>query len=96
MTFFTVSKRLRLCLPTLVALGFSATLAAHAARAQEDQQKEHRHELRKVCAEDFKKFCNDVQPGGGRMRECMVSNIDKLTPECRAGVEERQKSKEKS
>jgi hypothetical protein len=96
MTFFTVSKRLRLGLPALVALSLSAGLASHAALAQEEQQKEHRHELRKVCAEDFKKFCNDVQPGGGRIRECMVSNIDKLTPECRAGVEERQKGKEKS
>lgn len=81
----------RLCSAVLIALGLSGALAAQGALAQEETSPP---QLRKLCAEDYKKLCSGVQPGGGRIRECMVSNVDKLSPECRAGVEEWKKSKE--
>ena len=68
-------------------------LGAGAALAQQQDQK---LALRKLCADDYKKLCIGVAPGGGRIRDCMLSNIDKLTPQCRAGVEDWKKSKEKS
>jgi cysteine rich repeat protein len=44
------------------------------------------------CAEDAKKFCGDVKPGGGRIAKCMKSHEAELSPACQAEmkrVEER-------
>jgi len=37
-----------------------------------------------------------VKPGGGAIADCLMSNLEKLTPDCRAGMEAWKKSKEKS
>lgn len=39
--------------------------------------------LREACMADFQKLCANVQRGGGRIRQCMLDNADKLTPQCR-------------
>lgn len=39
--------------------------------------------LREACLADFQKFCANVQRGGGRIRQCMLDNADKLTPQCK-------------
>ena len=75
MMLFTVSKRTGLLSSMVLAMSLCAVLGSQAAQAQED----HRVKLRQVCAEDFKKYCSDVQPGGGRIRECMMSNVDKVS-----------------
>jgi len=36
-----------------------------------------------VCAEDAKKFCSSVRPGGGRMYQCLSSHQAELAPACR-------------
>lgn len=41
---------------------------------------------RKACRADYDKFCTSVSPGGGRIRQCLADNADKLTAECRAIV----------
>jgi hypothetical protein len=38
------------------------------------------------CAADAKKFCGDVQPGGGRIAKCMKSHQAELTPACQAEI----------
>ncbi|MFZ5693175.1 MAG: cysteine rich repeat-containing protein [Pseudomonadota bacterium] len=42
--------------------------------------------LREACMADFQKFCGNVQRGGGRIRQCMLDNADKLTPQCREAM----------
>jgi flavorubredoxin len=42
---------------------------------------------RAACQADFEKYCPGVQPGGGRIIECLAKELDKLTPECKAVVE---------
>ena len=37
----------------------------------------------RLCAEDAKKFCSDIQPGGGRMYQCMTKNNAELSAPCR-------------
>ena len=37
----------------------------------------------RVCAEDAKKFCSKVRPGGGRVYQCMTSHENELAPACR-------------
>ena len=36
-----------------------------------------------VCAEDAKKFCSKVRPGGGRVYQCMMSHENELAAACR-------------
>lgn len=75
----------------LLVLCLGGALASGPAIAEDV-----RASLRKVCAEDYKKYCAGVEPGGGRIKECMVANFEKFSPECRAGVEEWKKAKPKT
>lgn len=47
------------------------------------------------CRGDVEKYCKDVDPGQGRIIECLKSNQSNLTQECQAHVEQ-QKAKMKS
>jgi hypothetical protein len=40
----------------------------------------------KACEPDMAKFCSDVEPGGGRVVECMKSHASELSAECREFV----------
>lgn len=42
---------------------------------------------RAACKADFEKYCPGVQPGGGRIVECLSAHLDELTPQCRSVVE---------
>jgi hypothetical protein len=68
-----------------------ATLAyvslASAAFAQ-DADRPHN---RGACREDVQKLCAGVEHGGGKIRECLAGQIDKLSDACRKMVESRAK-----
>lgn len=38
--------------------------------------------LAKACAKDVTQFCADVQPGMGRIHDCLRANSDKISKEC--------------
>ncbi|MGH7856784.1 MAG: cysteine rich repeat-containing protein [Candidatus Binatia bacterium] len=38
---------------------------------------------RGACAEEVKKVCGDVEPGGGRLRDCVKANEASFSAECR-------------
>jgi hypothetical protein len=42
---------------------------------------------RAACQADFEKLCPGVEPGGGRVIECLAKQLDKLTPQCKTVVE---------
>src|SRR6266446_5552474 len=44
------------------------------------------------CAEDTKKFCKDVQPGGGRILKCLKEHETELSQACK---DQRAQMKEK-
>ena len=50
------------------------------------------------CAADVQKFCASVQPGGGRIMECLKAHEADLSPACKArdekGKERREERKE--
>ena len=72
-------------LPTVVAVVTIAAsglmLDACAARAQELAK------VRSACKADIAAHCKDVQPGGGRIAQCLVQHKDQLAPDCKAGLE---------
>ena len=46
-----------------------------------------------ACSQDRDKFCKDVKNGQGRIRECLQSHLDQLSPACREHVESKAKAK---
>ena len=47
-------------------------------------------ELAAACASDRKKFCWDVEPGEGRLNECLREHTKQLIPQCHKAVFEEQ------
>jgi hypothetical protein len=43
-------------------------------------------EIRAACAKDFRALCANVQPGNGRVRDCIASHINVLAPDCQAAI----------
>lgn len=39
------------------------------------------------CRADIQKFCKDVKPGGGRIRDCLKSHEAELSANCRSHVQ---------
>ena len=64
----------------LSVLGLALGLGAGAAMAQTAAERE-------ACQADFEKYCAGVQPGGGRVVECLSKHLDQLTPQCKTVVE---------
>ncbi|HLL27514.1 MAG TPA: cysteine rich repeat-containing protein [Xanthobacteraceae bacterium] len=65
----------RLLAVLVLAAGFSSVALAQSA------------EQRAACGDDFKKLCNGVIPGGGRVLDCLARQKDKLSDACRKVVE---------
>ncbi len=42
------------------------------------------------CTEEIRTFCADVQPGGGRILQCLKNNAAKLSPACTGRVNDLQ------
>lgn len=40
-----------------------------------------------VCGADAEKLCKDVKPGEGRVRDCMIKNMNKLSDACKTRME---------
>ena len=41
---------------------------------------------REACKVDVASLCSGVQPGGGRIRECLKANRDKLSDGCKSAI----------
>ncbi|MFG1236227.1 cysteine rich repeat-containing protein [Xanthobacter autotrophicus DSM 597] len=70
-----------LALP-LLALCAGPASAQTAATLTADQAQA----LRTACSADVKKLCGDVQPGGGRVVQCMQAKKEQTTPPCQAAL----------
>jgi hypothetical protein len=44
--------------------------------------------LESTCGEDFKKYCNTVTPGDGRIMLCMQAHEDKISDGCASVLDE--------
>ena len=79
------STRRRLFVATASALVFAGLVDVGAARAQ-TASPEMQQQIRTVgatCRADIRKYCEGLQPGGGRIATCLGANRDKLSGDCR-------------
>jgi hypothetical protein len=77
----------------VLIVGLAGLLAACHPRERSEQAGQsaqtdegHKHGgkgLRKVCADDIAKFCQNED----KKRRCLRENLDKLSPDCKAAVE---------
>lgn len=42
--------------------------------------------LRRACGRDYRAYCGDVPPGGGRIVECLAANGPSLSRQCRSAL----------
>ncbi len=56
-------------------------------KADMNQKKEQHHgeahQKQEACKGDVEKFCKDVQPGGGRIMQCLKQHSSELSPICK-------------
>jgi len=45
--------------------------------------------MKGACASDVRTLCGSVQPGGGRIRECMREHRAQLSVECKVAIADR-------
>jgi hypothetical protein len=57
-----------------------------ACRERLAQLSQARSRTRAACREDLRKFCGDVEPGGGRVIACLREHESELSPACRGVV----------
>jgi hypothetical protein len=62
--------------------------AAPSAVTPAEDPSEH-HEVTPSCRAEVKQLCRGILPGGGRIKKCIEANEGKLSPACRAAVQER-------
>ncbi|MET0676671.1 MAG: hypothetical protein ABW175_12815 [Bradyrhizobium sp.] len=72
-------REFRLAAAAMLALA----LTTMAAKAQDAA-------VRQACSSDFRAVCSGVSPGGGRIKQCMVDNFDKLSDGCKAAMKAKQ------
>lgn len=74
---------------TAVAALAGSLVAAGAgfAQAQELSQSQMRA-VGKACKADIQTLCSGIQPGGGRIGQCLQQNTDKLSSGCKAKLSE--------
>ncbi|MBB4104447.1 cysteine rich repeat-containing protein [Allorhizobium borbori] len=58
------------------------TLLATMAHAQQ-LSRQQLMEIRTVCEADLRKLCAGVQPGGGRLAQCLQQNASSISQPCK-------------
>lgn len=73
-------------LATLLMLAVLIPAGAALAQDQQRVSPEVLKQIRAACSADVKKLCGGVQPGGGRILQCMRSHQSEISSDCQAGL----------
>lgn len=72
------SKDRKRCIETQM----SRLTQCRVARERLARWKEERTKDRVACDEDVRRFCKEVQPGGGRIRQCLMDHAQEVSERC--------------
>ncbi|HLK93621.1 MAG TPA: cysteine rich repeat-containing protein [Polyangia bacterium] len=51
-----------------------------------DDEGAARAKLREACHDDVARLCAGVEPGGGRIRECLRAHVEQLSDGCKLAI----------
>ncbi|MDQ0503811.1 cysteine rich repeat-containing protein [Xanthobacter agilis] len=71
-------RPLRPTLATICAIGALLLAAPSFAQSLAD--------LQKACGADVKTLCAGVQPGGGRIKQCLMEKSEQISPACKSAM----------
>jgi hypothetical protein len=73
--------------PMLVFL----SVIAVPALAQGSQMEEELHMLRTYCKPDIERLCPNVEPGGGRIKACLMKHKEEMSVGCAQALQKLKK-----
>jgi len=59
------------------------------ARERDGSMRAGMQKFRQACEADIKQFCGNVQPGGGRIIQCLESHSKEVSEQCHETLEKR-------
>lgn len=74
--------QVRIAVRLTMSVLLSAMAGTHALAQTQDMQA-----LRKACGGDLQKYCAGIQPGGGRVAQCLQSHAGELSPDCKSAYD---------
>lgn len=83
----------KLCLLALISLMILYTLPIQASQQGSPSEGAQggpppRGGPREACMKDAQTFCQDVQPGGGRIKDCLEDHYKDISDACYAAMKE--------
>lgn len=66
----------------LVTAGLIALISTVAAPPAAAQQASTFRMLRQACADDVRKLCPGIAPGGGRLKKCLEEKSEQVSEAC--------------
>ena len=74
-----------------IALVLLVSAALPAFAQQPSKTDEEVAMLRKYCKPDIERLCSNVEPGGGRLKECLIANQNDMTVGCAKALQKLKK-----
>jgi hypothetical protein len=68
-----------------------AMLAAIPAFSGEPQQEEELQAIRAYCKPDVERLCASVEPGGGRIKDCLMKHKEQMSVGCAQALQKLKK-----
>jgi len=68
--------------------------ACASAMDQKRQEEQAAGQDFAACKQDYERFCKGVQPGGGRIMQCMVDNQSRVSAPCAAVLAAKEKEEQ--
>jgi hypothetical protein len=75
-------------LTLIVTLVPSAAALAQSAPPPAQGEPSEFQKVREACHEDIARLCQEVKPGGGRIRECLRAHQDQVSEGCKVAMRE--------
>jgi hypothetical protein len=75
-----------------VVLGLLAAIATPAI-SQESTREKEMEAIRAYCKPDIERLCPSVEPGEGRLKECLMKHKEQMSVGCAQALQELKKQK---